>query len=107
MHKKPTPGIQTKPNLPLSAMSAWETYHAMSHSKRNHLDFLVYLEEKYKHYGQPNSMETHHLDSLLKIHHQQVNLFRTTLQQLKQTDHNAHQQFIVYLTKLDLPESKR
>lgn len=105
MNKKTT--THTKPNLPLAAMPAWEAHQAMRHSKQNHLDYLVYLEEKYKHYGQPNNMETDHLASLLKKHNQQVNLFKTTLQKLKQTDHSTHQQFIAYLAKPDLPESNR
>jgi hypothetical protein len=92
----------TPKKLPSAAITAWETYQAMGHSKQNHLDYLLYLEEKYKHRGgQPNNLETSHLASLLEKHDQQVALFKTTLQKLKQTDHNAHQLFIAYLAKPD------
>lgn len=98
-----TEKLNTQNKLPRAASSAWEAYQSMRLSKQNHLDYLQYLEGKYKKYGQPNDKESDHLTSLLKEHDQQVRLFKTTLQKLKQTDHNAHQQFLAYLAKPDIP----
>jgi hypothetical protein len=105
--KKNTDSKTTKPNLPAAAMPTWEAYQAMDRSKTDHLDYLLHLEEKYKKYGQPNNTEANHLASLLEKHDRQVTLFKTTLQKLKQTDHNAHQLFIAYLAKPDITESTK
>jgi hypothetical protein len=104
MNNKKTNDKSTPPNLPCAAASAWQAYQEMGHTKQNHLDYLRYLEDKYQKYGQPTSTEAHHLTTLLEKHDNQVTLFKTSLQKLKQTDHNAHKAFIKYLA--DVPRSK-
>lgn len=105
MHKK-TNLPNKKTEMPDAAIPVWAHYQAMIGTKNNHLDYLRYLEEKYKNYGQPNNQEASHLASLLEKHDHQVTQFKTALQKLKQTDHNGHQKFIAYLAaKADIPKS--
>lgn len=86
-------------NLPSETNNAWKAYTDMCRTKQQHMDYLRFLEEKYEKYGEPNASETHELNQRLQVHDRQVAIFRTTLQQLKHQNHNAHQAFIAHLAK--------
>ena len=71
--------------------SVWQAYQAMQVSKKQHFDYLEYLENKYRNHGDPGEGEKSHLANLLASHDRSVSEFRTKLADLKQKDSKAFQ----------------
>jgi hypothetical protein len=83
--------------LPPAAQSAWSAFTQMELTKQRHFDYLQLLAEKYKKYGQPSAEEAAKLHDLLQAHDAQVQRFKTALQNLRDSDSQAHAALIAHL----------
>lgn len=87
--------------LPPAAFDAWQAYNAMSATKQRHLDYLGALETRYSRYGKPTDEESTLLARLLEEHDEQVKAFLGAMNTLRDTDSEAHQALIAYITLLN------
>ncbi|MEE4376665.1 MAG: hypothetical protein V2J55_04020 [Candidatus Competibacteraceae bacterium] len=84
-------------DLPMAAQSACSAYEQMKLTKQAHFAYMQQLTDKYQKYGQPNTEEATQLNELLQAHDAQVQRFRTALQELKESDSQAHAAFIAQI----------
>ena len=89
----------TKEHLPETAAPVWNAYEGMGSSKRQHFEYLHYLDNKYEKYGRPDESETAKLQDLLAQHDTQVKTFKSLLNQLRISDPLAYAAIVKKLSE--------
>lgn len=85
--------------LPETAIPVWNAYEGMASSKRQHFEYLNYLERKYEQYGQPDESESGKLQNLLEQHDVQVKMFKSLLNQLRVSEPLAYAAIVKKLSE--------
>lgn len=85
-----------------AATATWQAYNAMETTKRRHFDYLSAIEARRNKFNlEPSELEDQMLARFLRDHDEQVKLFKTASQMLREHDLAAFDALWAYINEIN------